>query len=41
MIDICEHYAFPVRIIDIDGEEQYCHPEFVDEKKTIVVNIEE
>lgn len=41
MIELCEEYNFPVRIIDPQGEEVYCNREFVDEKKTIVVSTEE
>jgi hypothetical protein len=41
MIALCDEYKFPVRIIDPQGYELYCHSEFVDEKKTIVVSIEE
>lgn len=41
MIELCDEYNFPVRIIDVEGEEVYCNPEFVDEKKTIVVSTEE
>ena len=42
MIALCEEYNFPVKIIDANGEEVYCHADFVDEsKKIIVVSIEE
>lgn len=41
MIELCEEYNFPVRIIDPQGYEVYCNREFVDEKKTIVVSTEE
>jgi hypothetical protein len=39
MIDIVEHYNFPVKIIDTEGDEKYCHADHVD--KTIVISIEE
>jgi hypothetical protein len=41
MIDLCEEYSFPVKIIDSNGKEVYRHSDFVDEKKTIVVSTEE
>jgi hypothetical protein len=41
MIELCDEYNFPVKIIDPQGCELYSHSEFVDEKKTIVVSIEE
>jgi hypothetical protein len=41
MIALCEEYSFPVKIIDANGEEVYCHSDFVDEKKIILVSTEE
>jgi hypothetical protein len=44
MIGLCEHYKFPIRIIDSDGGELYCHSdyEYVEESdKTIVMSTEE
>lgn len=41
MKNLCDEYNFPVRIIDPQGEEVYCNPEFVDQKKIIVVSTEE
>jgi hypothetical protein len=39
MIDIVEHYNFPIQIIDTNGDILYSHPDHVD--KTIVISIEE
>ena len=41
MKKLCELHNFPIRIIDTLGHEEYCHIEHVDEKKTMVVDIEE
>jgi hypothetical protein len=44
MTDLCEHYNFPIRIIDIQGIELYSHPAYKYEKdsdKTIVMSTEE
>jgi hypothetical protein len=44
MIDLCEHYKFPIRIIDTDGQELHCHPDYefsLEADKTLVLSTEE